>query len=280
MRRGLNRTVALLVVGVFAAGCGEGGPDQAAPAPTGTGATAAPPSAPVPSGAPPSSDTTTPASPAPPAATSPAPPPTPTPSPTPEWPRLGAKGAEVKALQQRLAELGYWNGSADGTFGSLTQQAVFALQKSAGIGRDGVVGPKTEKVLDQGVRPKPKSRSGYVVEIDLDRQVLMLVDGGRVDKIFNTSTGNNENYEQDGNTYLADTPPGQFKVSRHIDGWRDAPLGMLWRPKYFNGGIAVHGAHSVPPYPASHGCARLTVAAMNWLWDNDKLPIGTRIWVY
>jgi lipoprotein-anchoring transpeptidase ErfK/SrfK len=69
-------------------------------------------------------------------------------------------------------------------------------------------------------------------------------------------------------------------VSRQIDGWRHAPLGLLWRPKYFNGGIAVHGANSVPPYPASHGCARVSIAAMNWLWTNDKIPIDTRVWVY
>ena len=50
---------------------------------------------------------------------------------------------------------------------------------------------------------------------------------------------------------------GHTDWAAEIDGWRDAPLGMLWRPKYFNGGIAVHGAPSVPPYPASHGCVRM-----------------------
>ena len=83
-----------------------------------------------------------------------------------------------------------------------------------------------------------------------------------------------EHYEQKGETY-----PGRHADAassgcrRQIDGWRHAPLGLLWRPKYFNGGIAVHGANSVPPYPASHGCARLSIAAMNWIWTNDKIPI-------
>jgi peptidoglycan hydrolase-like protein with peptidoglycan-binding domain len=280
VRKALAGAAALLVAGTLATGCGGDAPDRAAPGPD--AATSAPattePTEAEPAPAEPSPDASTGPATAPP--TRPAPSSPAAPSPTPQRLRLGAKGPEVTALQERLTELGYWNGSTDGTFGALTQQAVYALQKSAGIGRDGVVGPKTEKALDQGVRPKARSRGGYVVEIDLKRQVLMLVDDGRISQVFNTSTGNNENYEQDGNTYLADTPPGKFKVSRDIDGWRDAPLGMLWRPKYFNGGIAVHGALSVPPYPASHGCARLTVAAMNWLWTNDKLPIGTRIWVY
>lgn len=254
------------------AGCGSSGPDTAAPAP----------SVPSPSAAP-----TTPAAPSSPveptssAEPTPSPPASPSPTPTaPDKLRTGDKGEAVLALQRRLSDLGYWNGKADGTFGPLTQQAVFTLQKAAGLDRDGVVGPKTQKALDQGVRPKAKSTKGHVVEIDLKRQVLMFVDDGKVSQIFNTSTGSNEHYEYKGNTYLADTPTGHFTVSRQIDGWRDGPLGPLWRPKYFNGGIAVHGAYSVPPWPASHGCARVTISAMNWIWSNDMLPKKTKVWVY
>ncbi|HWS33270.1 MAG TPA: L,D-transpeptidase [Actinoplanes sp.] len=84
---------------------------------------------------------------------------------------------------------------------------------------------------------------------------------------------------------LTELPTGTARptggsAGRQIDGWRDAPLGLLWRPKYFNGGIAVHGAPSVPPYPASHGCARVSIAAMTWLWKNDALPLKTTVWVY
>jgi peptidoglycan hydrolase-like protein with peptidoglycan-binding domain len=196
--------------------------------------------------------------------------------------KSGAKGAAVLALQARLTELGYWNGRADGKFGSTTQQAVYAVQKAAGLERDGVVGPKTQQSLDRGVLPAARSKagSGHVVEISLDRQLLMFVDDGQVTQIFNTATGSNQHYEQNGQTFLADTPPGRFRVGRQIDGWRHAPLGLLWRPKYFNGGIAVHGAASVPPYPASHGCARVSIAAMNWIWTENKLPLKTRVWVY
>jgi peptidoglycan hydrolase-like protein with peptidoglycan-binding domain len=195
--------------------------------------------------------------------------------------RIGDKGAEVKALQERLTALGYWNGKApDGEFGSVTRQAVFALQKAAGLSRDGVVGPKTRKALASGVRPVAKSSSGHVVEINLRRQLLLLVDDGQVSTILNTATGSNQYYEYEGERYLAVTPRGRFRASRQIDGWRNGPLGPLWRPKYFNGGIAVHGAYSVPPYPASHGCARLSIAAMNWIWANNKLPLKTRVWVY
>ena len=251
------------------AGCDSGGSsDTAAPVPsTGPSATPSTPAT-TPSSATPSTQPTTTA-------------PTSTPAaPKPQQLKIGAKGAKVTTLQERLTELGYWNGKADGKFGGVTQQAVYALQKAAGLGRDGVVGPKTQKALDQGVRPKAKSTKGHIVEINLNRQLLMLVDNGKVTQVFNTATGSNQHYEFEGNTYLAVTPRGHFTVSRQIDGQRDGPLGPLWRPKYFNGGIAVHGAPNIPPYPASHGCARLSNAAINWIWANNEIPLKTKVWVY
>jgi peptidoglycan hydrolase-like protein with peptidoglycan-binding domain len=273
MRRALAGTAAVAVALTLATGCNSGNSAETGAQAPGVPQTSAPqpspsrPSATASATTPPG--TSTDAKPA----TRPAP---------PKKLRRGAKGERVVALQERLTDLGYWNGKADGDFGSTTQQAVFALQKAAGLGRDGVVGPKTQKALDQGVRPKARSAagSGHVIEISLKRQLLMIVDDGQVTKVFNTSTGSNQHYEQNGQTFLADTPPGRFRVGRQIDGWRHAPLGLLWRPKYFNGGIAVHGAPSVPPYPASHGCARVSIAAMNWLWTAGALPLRTRVWVY
>jgi peptidoglycan hydrolase-like protein with peptidoglycan-binding domain len=221
-------------------------------------------------------------SPAPSPSVSPSASPKPTKRPAPKKLKVGAKGAEVVALQTRLTELGYWNGKADGHFGGTTQQAVFALQKAAGIGRDGTVGPRTRKALDAGVRPKAKSKTGtgYLVEINLKKQLLMFVKNGAVIATLNTSTGSNMHYTYQGDTYLADTPTGHFKVGRQIDGVRHGPLGDLYRPKYFNGGIAVHGSPSIPPYPASHGCARLSNAAINWIWSTGKIPLKTKVWVY
>jgi lipoprotein-anchoring transpeptidase ErfK/SrfK len=286
VRRSLTVAVVLAAVATLAVGCGTDGdtgqaPGPAVPSSSAPGAPTTPaepnPSAPAiadPS-EPPSADPSAPPS-GPPSAPSSAPPS----KPADDKLRRGDKGPEIVALQQRLTELGYWNGKADGSFGLLTQQAVYALQKAAGLTRDGVVGAKTKKALDQGVRPEARSDSGRVVEINRKRQLLMLVDDGRITQVFNTSTGSYERYQHEGQTYLADTPAGRFAVFRQIDGWRDAPLGLLWRPKYFNGGIAVHGSHSIPPYAASHGCARLSIAAMNWIWANDHMPKGTKVWVY
>ncbi len=193
---------------------------------------------------------------------------------------VGERGPAVLALQQHLVRLGYWLGSADGTYGQLTRQAVMAFQKAEGLGRDGVAGPVTQGRL-AGAQRQASRAGGTGLEIDLERQILMIVQGGQVRWVLNTSTGNNETYTSStGGSAVAATPPGSFTIGREIDGVREAPLGTLYRPKYFNGGIAIHGSGSIPARPASHGCARVTNSAMDMLWASGVAAIGTPVTVY
>lgn len=200
----------------------------------------------------------------------------------PEHLALGATGERVVALQQRLQELGYFLLKVDGAYGPATQQAVWALQKAAGLYRDGVVGPRTQDALDRGVRPTPVSSSGKVVEIDLDRQLLLAVEDGRVVRTINASSGNGEQFEAQGRSYRASTPRGTFAVYMDRDYLHESTLelGSMYRPKYFTGAIAVHGSPSIPPFPASHGCVRVSNSAMNWLWDTWGMPKGTTVVVH
>ncbi len=207
---------------------------------------------------------------------------TPTPSSTPTptkrtMLRPGDKGDDVRAVQKRLAALGYWLGPADGVYGDLTLQAVYALQKAAGTGRDGIVGPRTKQAIDKGVRPTAHI-SGDGVEIDISRQLLIIVRGGTVKYAFNTSTGSGQEYISSyGTRAIATTPTGHYSVFRTVDGMAHGKLGDLWRPRFFNGGIAVHGSGSIPPYPASHGCARVSNSAINLIWAQNLMPIGSRV---
>lgn len=193
----------------------------------------------------------------------------------------GESGPEVAALQARLVELGFWLGAADGTYGQLTRQAVMAFQKAHGLGRDGVAGPATLAAVSSGARPAPREPGGNHLEIDLDRQILLVVRDGQTQWAFNTSTGNGEAFAAPGGgSAVAVTPRGSWVVEREIDGLRKAPLGTLYRPKYFHGGIAIHGAGQIPAHPASHGCARVTNAAMDLLWSSGVAVIGTPVLVY
>ncbi|MEQ8718709.1 MAG: L,D-transpeptidase family protein [Acidimicrobiales bacterium] len=223
-----------------------------------------------------------PAAPAPapedPAAPAPAPTPDETRDPTPSEPGdalgIGDEGETVRRLQERLAELGYWVGpETDGRFGELTEQAVMAFQKVEGLHRDGIAGAATLAALDTAQRPTAGTEStpGTVVEVDLARQVLFVVRDGSVVEIFNTSTGS-------GGEWVTRT--GRFEVFREVDGTDFGPLGALYRPKYFDGGIAVHGSPEIPGFPASHGCARVHDAVMDHLWDTGALEIHTPVRVY
>lgn len=193
----------------------------------------------------------------------------------------GDKGPAVLALQQRLRDLGYWLGTPDGTYGGLTVQAVMAFQKVEGLERDGIVGPGTAAALDQAIRPSAASTGGDLIEVDKARQVLFVVRDGAVQWVLNVSTGTEEPYWVDGRTEIADTPVGQWKVAWAVDGLDVGELGGLYRPRYFHrDGIAVHGYSDVPAYPASHGCVRVSNAAIDWIWADNLMPLGSPVWVY
>jgi hypothetical protein len=192
----------------------------------------------------------------------------------------GSTGPAVLALQQRLTSLGYWLGTPDGSFGDSTEQAVYALEKAAGLPRTGIVGPAAEAALAAGVIPQARSTSGYVIEVDLEDDLIMFVTNGRVGYVLNTSTGGGYTYTEDGVTAVADTPVGHFQMYREVDGLVVDSLGSLWRPKFFDAGFAIHGDTSVPPYPVSHGCARVSNEAIDWIWANNIAPLGTAVWVY
>ena len=196
------------------------------------------------------------------------------------WPtiRKGASGQHVVALQQFLAQRGYWCGTPDGYFGALTQQAVFAIQKARGLTRDAIVGRDTLSALaDWALPPILDEGAGIRVVVDLERQLLTVLSDGLLKLTLNTSTGNGEPYDWYGRELDANTPAGAFEVfSTYSNGWQTGPLGDLYRPQYFNGGIAVHGSDFIPPYPDSHGCCRVSVPAMDMLWEG-VMTTGTPV---
>ncbi len=273
--------LSLLVGAPLAVACGPDGEASSVPptslSPSASGFPSASGGPGFPTDTPSSPRTTEPGSTAQPSASQPVPP---SPSGVPVL-RPGATGPEIELLQHQLSAAGYWLGTADGTFGQLTQQAVLAVQKAAGIELDGMVGPATRAAIDRGTRPAGRSTQGLVLEVDKGRQLLMVVRDGQVETIFNTSSGTEEIYYHDGVQYLADTPPGTWHIYRQVDGVDHGSLGDLYRPKYFHtDGIAIHGYASVPARAASHGCIRVTNAAMDWFWSSANAAIGTTVLVY
>ena len=205
--------------------------------------------------------------------------PTPAP-PAPPTVQLGSSGAAVALLQTKLYSLGYWVDTTSGNFDDSTQQAVWALQKAAGLSRDGVVGPSTWAALLAGIKPTPRPETGYEIQINLANDLIMVVNNNQVVWTLNTSTGGGYTYTQDGQTNVATTPTGVFQTGRVVNGTVTDSLGTLWMPRFFYEGYAIHGDTSVPPYPVSHGCARISNEAIDWVWAANIDPVGTTVWVY
>lgn len=61
--------------------------------------------------------------------------------------RQGDSGEEVKAVQKKLRQWGYYEGEVDGIFGSGTKKAVIKFQQKNGLTADGIVGEKTAEAL-------------------------------------------------------------------------------------------------------------------------------------
>jgi N-acetylmuramoyl-L-alanine amidase len=74
--------------------------------------------------------------------------------------KFGASGDQVKEIQQRLKDWGYYKGKVDGYYGKDTENAVIAFQKKHGITIDGIVGSKTAEKLGVSISGAGGSSSG------------------------------------------------------------------------------------------------------------------------
>jgi lipoprotein-anchoring transpeptidase ErfK/SrfK len=182
-------------------------------------------------------------------------------------------GPTTAAVQQVLADQGYYVGAIDGVDGAGTHAALLAFQKVNGLAADGVVGPATTAALADPRAPELVGGDATRIEVDLTRQVAHLILDGTLVRTFHISSGNGAWYS--GGTAQALTPVGRFVIERRIEGVRNAPLGTLYDPLYFHQGWALHGSNSVPAYPASHGCVRMTRTDIVWL--ADRVTDGTEV---
>ena len=187
-------------------------------------------------------------------------------------PRLPSPDPAVKALQERLIELGYLlSGDDDGRFGSATQNAVLAFQKWERLGRTGLLDAQTKASLATAQHPLPVSRHGVAgkrAEILLDRQVTLLINDNKVVRTIAVSSGKPS----------TPTPPGIYRVYAKIPRWWSTPF-REWLPWAlpFVGGIAFHQFQDVPSFPASHGCVRQAVSVARWTYNFAIVGMPVRV---
>ena len=175
--------------------------------------------------------------------------------------RVGSRGRTVLLLERELVAHHFALPRIDSIFGADTLEAVYAVQKLAGLPRTGSMSAATWRALTHAKPPRPRLRGNYI-EVDKTKQVLYVVRGGKVTLIVPVSTGRTGN-----------TPIGLFRVYSKVPGGA-----VMYYSNFFTGAFAVHGYVEVPPYPASHGCVRVPMWVAIRLYG--LIPASTRVLIH
>jgi peptidoglycan hydrolase-like protein with peptidoglycan-binding domain len=186
--------------------------------------------------------------------------------------------AQTRAAERQLADLGYWTGAIDGVFDAATRSALIAFQKWEGRPVNGALSLDELEAIRNSTSPKAREVGYEHVEVDLDRQVLLLVNAEGSVRLLPVSTGNDKEFVDEGQTSIAYTPRGRFIVYDKEVGWQTGSLGSVYYANYISGGVAIHGARFVPTEPASHGCIRIPMFAAREM--SKLLTLGTIVLVY
>ncbi len=177
--------------------------------------------------------------------------------------RFGSHGAAVRLFTRALDRLKYPVGETS-SYDAATGRAVMAYRKVNGLRRlETPSGAIVRRVLaGRGAYHVRHPGAGHHVEVDLSRQIISLIDGDRVVRVYPTSSGKPS----------TPTVQGTFRFYSKTPGTN--AKGML-DSNYFVGGYAIHGYPDVPAYNASHGCLRIpnpdAGAVYNWIGLGDRI---------
>ena len=177
----------------------------------------------------------------------------------------GTQGAGVRLMQRALRALGYVPGRS-GTYDARTARAVLAFRKVSGLVRT-TIADRTffRRLANGGGHFKIRYPShGKHVEANLSLQVIALIDHGKVQRIYPTSSGKPS----------TPTVLGHFRFYSKTPGFNAK---SMYFSNYFIRGYAIHGYFDVPAYNASHGCLRIpnpdAVSVYNWVKIGDRIDV-------
>ena len=106
----------------------------------------------------------------------------------------GSTGKEVKKIQKRLTELGFYTGAIDGEFGNATEIAYRAFQAAAGLVVDGIAG-SDRKVLYSDDAPRYVPEETKPTEKEDEPETTTEEETDEADKAENAETENSDSYE-------------------------------------------------------------------------------------
>jgi len=196
----------------------------------------------------------------------------------PQKKRASLTRAQIMEAERKLSVLGYWTGPVDGRWDEGTTSALISFQKWEGREITAKLTLAELETIRNGGAPQARDPGYAHVEVDVDRQVLMLIDEEGGVRVLPVSTGNDKQFMDQGQMSVAYTPRGRFVVYDKTYGWENGDLGSVYYANYITGGVAIHGYLTVPTTPASHGCIRIPMFAAREV--SRLLPVGTIVLVY
>jgi N-acetylmuramoyl-L-alanine amidase len=196
----------------------------------------------------------------------------------------GDSGDEVRLLQTELTDLGLYRSDIDGEYGLETAYAVLAFHYAMGLPAE-FEWNRVDSLYMSYFRLPPvpdRPEQPHRLEVDIGNQLIYLLEDNEVTQTFPTSTGGEYSYYSIRTSTYAygRTPRGEFRLYSFYAGWSCDPLygWCIHNPWGFTDLYALHGYDEVPPYPASHGCVRLTVWDSSWIAPHLYVGMPMFIW--
>jgi L,D-transpeptidase-like protein len=178
----------------------------------------------------------------------------------------GDRNSAARIFNRLLRHEGYYS-SHGKRYSKKTRLAVMAFRKTNGMKRTFNASPRIFKKLaaGRGSFHLKHPGAGKHVEVDISRQVMVLARHRKPQYTIHVSTG----------APATPTIRGHYRFYSRQPGYNSS--GMYYSV-YWHGGYAIHGYHSVPTYPASHGCIRNPIPQSAFIYDWVRL--GMSIYVY
>ncbi len=176
---------------------------------------------------------------------------------------FGARGALLRLFQKGLDRMKY-PAPRNGVYDAATGRAVMAYRKVNSLSRSETPSAKIirDVLAGKGAYKVRHPKAGHHVEADISRQILALVNGDKLVRVYPTSSG----------SPATPTVLGSYRFYSKTPGTNGK--GMVYS-NYFIRGYAIHGYASVPAYNASHGCLRIPVpnaiSVYNWINLGDRI---------
>lgn len=194
----------------------------------------------------------------------------------------GSSGADVRLVQTKLNNWGYYKGSIDGVYGSATAEAVRSFQRKNGLVVDGIVGPSTWQALGYSTGGTPGA-----VTVSVSSQGVSQNDN--VELLARIISG-----EARGEPYIGQVAVGAVILNRVQDPrFPKSIAGVIYQPGAFT--AVSDGQINLPPVDSARRAAidalngwdptygsvyyfNPSTATSAWIWTrNQILTIGKHI---